>query len=98
MLHRPVSLVRGRACSSSGWRPYGKPQPTRQPSSWLPAMPHPRAKARADLVCDGQNDEVELLQSVQFARRYVVRHATAPSGHREVSLPGRHTVEWLPGT
>ena len=53
----------------------------------------PRAKARADLVCDGQDDEVKLLQSLQFARRYVVRHATAPSGHREVTLPGRHTVK-----
>jgi hypothetical protein len=41
---------------------------------------------------------VELLQSLQFAHRYVVRHATTPSGHREVTLPGRHTVEWLPGT
>ena len=48
----------------------------------------PHAKARADLVCDGTNDEVELLQSLQFARRYAVRHATAPSGHRELTLPG----------
>lgn len=59
----------------------------------------PRAREHADLVCDGVNDEEELLASiVDYASTYSVDVDTGPERTIAVTCYGRHSVQWLPGT
>ena len=55
------------------------------------------AKAGADLVCDGIDDQVELRESLTRAGRFTVMIDWSPSTQVEVECYGRHSVEWLPG-
>jgi len=56
-----------------------------------------KAKARADLVCDGKDDQVELHQSLTSAPRVSTMSDSAPNQQHERACYGRHSVEWLPG-
>lgn len=57
------------------------------------------AKARADYVCDGINDEVELLASIT-AHAAIETVSVDPTSNSQttVSCLVKHSVEWLPGT
>ncbi len=57
----------------------------------------PAVKARADLICDGKDDQVELLASITRAAKFEVEVDVSPSMQKTVSCYGRHSVEWLPG-
>lgn len=54
-------------------------------------------KARADMICDGQDDQVELLASLTKAGRFTVVVDMHPAAQQEVECYGRHAVQWLPG-
>lgn len=56
-----------------------------------------KQKARADYVCDGKDDQVELLASIQAAKKYPVLVDRSPVKQLEFNCYGRHSVEWLPG-
>lgn len=62
-----------------------------------PSTASEKAKARADYVCDGQNDQVELLASLTDARKYPVLVDRSPFAQIQVVCYGKHSVEWLPG-
>lgn len=57
----------------------------------------PESKRRADLICDGRDDQVELLASLQAALTVRDRHDVVPDRAKEVECLGRHSVAWLPG-
>ena len=57
-----------------------------------------QGKARADYICDGTNDQVELLASINAAGVYSVDVADEPNHTMTVSCKGRHSVEWLAGS
>ena len=55
-------------------------------------------KAKADLVCDGKDDQVELLQSLMMGNKYESRAAGQPDMMPLHTARARFTVTWLPGT
>jgi hypothetical protein len=55
-------------------------------------------KSRADLVCDGIDDQVELAKSLAMGRRGKVGIDSDPKSQRLVECTLNHAVEWLPGT
>ena len=55
-------------------------------------------KARADIVCDGQDDQVELAASLARARRGKTQIDIDPKTQATVECALNHVVEWLPGT
>ncbi len=57
------------------------------------------AKARADYVCDGVDDEVELLASIT-AHAATESVSVDPTSNQTISVSClvKHSVEWLPGT
>ena len=55
-------------------------------------------KAKADLVCDGIDDQVELTQSLMMGNVYESRAAGQPDSMPLQKPRGRFTVTWLPGT
>ena len=57
-----------------------------------------QVKQRADLVCDGTADEVELRASLDAGTRRTGAHDTSPAQSKDVPCLARHRVEWLPGT
>lgn len=57
-----------------------------------------KAKARADLVCDGTHDEVELLAALTRAPKVHLTLLRADTGATQtLECLGKHSVEWLPG-
>jgi hypothetical protein len=58
----------------------------------------PQEKARADLVCDGVDDQVELAKSLALGRRGETKIDVNPKKQRTVQCILNHAVEWLPGT
>jgi hypothetical protein len=54
-------------------------------------------KAKADLVCDGKDDQVELLASLERGKVFKSQAAGAPNAKPVHSWRGRFTVTWLPG-
>ena len=54
-------------------------------------------KADADIVCDGVDDQIELLESFTRAGRFTVQVDRSPVEQIDVECYGRHSVEWLPG-
>ena len=56
-----------------------------------------KAKARADYVCDGKDDQVELMKSIADAKKYPVLVDRSPDNQIEFTCYGKHSVEWLPG-
>lgn len=63
-----------------------------------PADADKETKRKADLVCDGRDDQVELLASLTKAARHKVVVDKSPSAQQEVECYARHEVKWLPGT
>ncbi|MBI4556509.1 MAG: hypothetical protein HY706_02915 [Candidatus Hydrogenedentes bacterium] len=57
----------------------------------------PESKARADLVCDGTDDQVELRTSLTKAGTFKFLLDRNPAKQFEVECYGKHSVEWLPG-
>lgn len=60
-----------------------------------------KAKAKADLVCDGKDDQVELLKSITQAGKtslMVDRPDKAGMQKKVSNVYSNHSVEWLPGT
>lgn len=55
------------------------------------------AKAKADFVCDGVDDQVELLASIQKAPTIQTKVANLNGTITSNTCLGRHSVEWLPG-
>ncbi len=55
------------------------------------------AKARANLICDGVSDQVDLLASIQKAPSIQTRVANLNGTISSHSCLGKHSVEWLPG-
>jgi hypothetical protein len=55
------------------------------------------SKEKADLVCDGVDDHVELIASLTQAGRFTVKVDSSPSSQNEIECYGRHAVIWLPG-
>lgn len=55
-------------------------------------------KSRADLVCDGVDDQVELAKSLAMGRRGKTEIDIDPKTQRTVECILNHAVEWLPGT
>jgi len=55
-------------------------------------------RARADIVCDGQDDQVELAASLARARRGKTQIDVDPKTQTTVQCALNHAVEWLPGT
>lgn len=67
-----------------------------------PADAPAAAKKKADLVCDGKDDQEELLASITMAPRVKVlidRPLPKKGGMQQIASQGygRHSVEWLPG-
>lgn len=65
-----------------------------------PASATKKAKARADFVCDGQDDQVELLKSLtQAGKTSLMIDRPDPSGMQKKveGVYSDHSVEWLPG-
>lgn len=58
----------------------------------------PQEKKRADFVCDGTDDQVELAQSLSLGRRGRTEIDINPKTQRTVECALNHVVEWLPGT
>ena len=57
----------------------------------------PESKTRADYVCDGKDDQIELLASITRAPTFPVKFDTSPGTQTTIKCFGRHSVEWLPG-
>jgi hypothetical protein len=55
-------------------------------------------KARADLVCDGVDDDVELAASLAKARQGEALVDVDPKTQRRIKCAMNHAVEWLPGS
>src|SRR4051812_35035184 len=55
-------------------------------------------KSRADIVCNGVDDQVELAKSLAMGRRGKVEIDIDPKSQRLVECKLNHAVEWLPGT
>lgn len=62
-----------------------------------PSDAPPEARAKADLVCDGKDDQVELLKSITKAPRISTVFERNPNTLLPVKCYGAHSVEWLPG-
>lgn len=62
-----------------------------------PADAPQAVKDKADLVCDGKDDQVELLASFTRARTMEAAMDRNPGEMRTVKALGKHSVEWLPG-
>jgi hypothetical protein len=58
----------------------------------------PQEKARADLICDGHDDQVELAKSLAMGRRGKTAIDVNPKEQQTVECTLNHAVEWLPGT
>ena len=58
----------------------------------------PQEKARADLVCDGKDDQQELAASLAMGRRGKTQTDASPKTQQTVECTLNHAVEWLPGT
>jgi hypothetical protein len=58
----------------------------------------PQEKERADFVCDGKDDQVELAKSLELARIGKTEIDINPKTQRTVECRLNHAVEWLPGT
>lgn len=56
-----------------------------------------KEQARADLVCDGVDDQVELTKSLALGRRSKTEIDVNPKTQRTVECTLNHAVEWLPG-
>ncbi|HCK40085.1 MAG: hypothetical protein CMJ72_13520 [Planctomycetaceae bacterium] len=57
----------------------------------------PEEKAKADLVCDGVDDQVELAASLAKARQGDTLIDINPKTQKKVRCALNHAVEWLPG-
>ena len=57
----------------------------------------PEEKAKADLVCDGVDDQVELAASLAKARQQDTLIDINPKAQKQVRCALNHAVEWLPG-
>ena len=62
-----------------------------------PSSASEQAKDAADYVCDGVDDQVELLASITCAGRFSVDFDRSPYVMRPAECYGRHSVDWLPG-
>lgn len=58
----------------------------------------PEEKAKADLVCDGEDDQIELAASLAKGRRGKTKIDVNPKTQQTVECTLNHAVEWLPGT
>lgn len=58
----------------------------------------PQERARADFVCDGKDDQVELAKSLALGRRGKAEIDVNPKTQRTIECTLNHAVEWLPGT
>lgn len=58
----------------------------------------PQEKSRADFVCDGRDDQVELAKSLALGRRGKTEVDVNPKLQQTVECTLNHAVEWLPGT
>ena len=58
----------------------------------------PEEKKRADLICDGKDDQVELAASFLKAPRGKGKIDINPKTQKTVESYRNHVVEWLPGT
>jgi hypothetical protein len=56
------------------------------------------AKAHADLICDGVDDQVELMKSLAMGKRAKVIVDTSPDSQQEIECLARHEVKWEAGT
>ncbi|MEX0612831.1 MAG: hypothetical protein WD738_10320 [Pirellulales bacterium] len=57
----------------------------------------PQEKSRADLICDGTDDQVELAKSLAMGRRGKTKVDVDPKTQQTVECTLNHAVEWLPG-
>ena len=57
----------------------------------------PEEKAKADIVCDGVDDQVELAASLAKARQGDTPIDVNPKTQKSVRCALNHAVEWLPG-
>ena len=57
----------------------------------------PQEKERADFVCDGTDDQVELSASLSLGRRGETKIDVDPKTQQSVECVLNHVVEWLPG-
>ena len=62
-----------------------------------PADALPEEKSRADLICDGIDDQEELVASLARARIGEAVIDIDPKTQRSVKCRMNHAVEWLPG-
>ena len=58
---------------------------------------HPQEKSRADLVCDGVDDQEELAASLALAQVGEAVFDINPGAQRSVACRTNHAVRWLPG-
>lgn len=57
----------------------------------------PEAKRRADIICDGKDDQVELLKSITKAGQVSTVYERNPATLLPTKCYSGHSVEWLPG-
>ena len=57
----------------------------------------PEAKRRADLICDGKEDQFELLKSITKASQRSTVYERNPATLVPTKCYSGHSVEWLPG-
>ncbi|RPI85055.1 MAG: hypothetical protein EHM41_11825 [Chloroflexi bacterium] len=62
-----------------------------------PSNASPQVKSRADLICAGIDDQVELRESLIRAGLFTVAVDSTPSSQNNIECYGRHSVVWLPG-
>ncbi|MDO8303743.1 MAG: hypothetical protein Q7T18_10920, partial [Sedimentisphaerales bacterium] len=55
------------------------------------------SKRRADLICDGKDDQVELLKSITKASQVSTVYERNPATLVPTKCYAGHSVEWLPG-
>src|SRR5262245_40646936 len=96
--HRSVALLTGFACGIL-FGDFCRNSPFELNAAIVVAAADslPQEKARADLVCDGDDDQVELAKSLSMGRRGKTEIDIDPKTQRTVECTLNHAVEWMPG-
>lgn len=83
-----AAFLVGLCLSNAGW-----------PQSLIVAASNSSSeeKSRADLICDGKDDQIELLASLLKAATFEVAVDTSPAHSMRVKCRGRFVVEWAAG-
>jgi hypothetical protein len=57
----------------------------------------PEEKKKADILCDGKDDQIKLMDSLKRAEKFKTMIDIHPAKQQEIECYGRHHVVWFPG-